>query len=99
VTAGRVLALPLLLVTLAVGGYLYAQSAQSNGPTSTAGAQVIGQAQDAVAATNLQAAVAAMQASFTQAGTYAGAVLPPGSGAVLVRADATSFCCKPGPST
>ena len=37
-----------------------------------------------------------MQAFYTQSGTYAGATLPPGSGVVLVRADATSYCLQAG---
>jgi hypothetical protein len=90
----RLLGLPALLVALAVGGYLYAQNAKSNGPTSPPVQQAITQAQLNVAATNFQGADTAMQAFFAQSGTYAGATLPPGSGVVLVRADATSFCLQ-----
>jgi hypothetical protein len=35
-----------------------------------------------------------VQAFFAQSGTYAGAALPPGSGVILARADATSFCLQ-----
>lgn len=90
----RLLGLPALLVALAVGGYLYAQNARSNGPTSPPVQQAITQAQVNVAATNFQGADTAMQAFFAQSGTYVGATLPPGSGVVLVRADATSFCLQ-----
>jgi hypothetical protein len=90
----RLLGLPALLVALAVGGYLYAQNAKSNGPTSPPVQQAVTQAQVNVAATNLQGADTAMQAFFAQSGTYAGATLPPGSGVVLARADATSYCLQ-----
>ena len=90
----RLLGLPALLVALAVGGYLYAQNAKSNGPTSPPVQQAVTQAQVNVAATNFQGADTAMQAFFAQSGTYAGATLPPGSGVVLARADATSYCLQ-----
>lgn len=90
----RVLGLPALLIVLAVGGYLYAKDAKSNGPTSPTLTQAIGQANTAVAATNFQGADAAMQAFFAQNGTYAGATLPPGSGVFLVRSDASSYCLQ-----
>ena len=54
------------------------------------------EAQSEVAATNFSQADAAMQAYFTQSGTYAGATLPLGTGVVLVRADATSYCLQAG---
>lgn len=88
----RLLGLPALLVVVAVGGYLYAQNAKSN--TSPPVQQAITQAQVNVAATNFQGASTAMQAFFAQSGTYAGAALPPGSGVILARADATSFCLQ-----
>jgi len=90
------LGLPALLVALAIGGYLYAKDMKSNGPTSPAVTQMITQANAAVAATNFEQADAAMQGFFAQSGTYAGAVLPPGTGVVLVRADATSYCLQAG---
>ena len=90
----RVLGLPSLLVVLVIGGYLYAKDAKTNGPTSPTVTQAIAQANTAVAATNFQGADTAMQAFFAQSSTYAGATLPPGSGVVLVRADATSYCLQ-----
>ena len=90
----RLLGIPGLLVVLAVGGYLYAQSAKSNGPTSPPVQQAITQAQVNVAATNFQGADAAMQAFYAQNGTYAGATLPPGTGVVLVRSDAGTYCLQ-----
>ncbi len=92
----RLLGLPALLVALAVGGYLYATQAKSDGPTSAAVQQATVQAQASVSATNFQAADTAMQAFYAQSGTYAGATLPPGSGVVLVRADAASYCLEAG---
>ena|SRR5581483_1512386 len=90
----RLLGLPALLIVLAVGGYLYANDAKSNGPTSGTVTAAIAGANTAVAATNFQGAGAAMQAFYAQNGTYTGAALPPGSGVVLVRADASSYCLQ-----
>lgn len=90
----RTLGLPLLLVTLLVGGYLFTKQMGSTGPTAPAVTQAEPQAQAAAAATSFQAADMALQAAYAEGGTYAGAVLPPGSGAVLVRADATSYCLQ-----
>ncbi len=92
----RVLGLPALLVAVLIGVYLSTTSMQSNGPTSASGQQAITQAQSEVAATNFGQADSAMQAFFAQSGTYAGATLPPGTGVVLVRADATSYCLQTG---
>ena len=88
------LGLPSLLVVLVIGGYLYSKDAKTNGPTSPTVTQAIAQANTAVAATNFQGADTAMQAFFAQSGSYAGATLPPGSGVVLVRSDATSYCLQ-----
>jgi hypothetical protein len=92
----RALGIPAVLVVALLGIYLYTQNAKSNGPTSTAGQQAITQAQSAVAATNFAQAAAAMQGFYAQSGTYAGATLPVGTGVVLVRADAYSYCLQSG---
>jgi hypothetical protein len=88
------LGLPALLVVVLIGGYLTVKNMNSNGPTSPPVQQAIAQAQVNVAATNFEGAAAAMQAFFAQSGTYAGAALPPGTGVILARADATSFCLQ-----
>jgi hypothetical protein len=88
--------LPALLIALAIGGYLYAKDMKSNGPTSPTVTQAIAQAQSSVAAANFAGAATAMQAFFVQNGTYAGAILPPGTGVALVRSDATSYCLQAG---
>lgn len=92
----RVLGIPAVLVVALIGLYLYSQDAKSNGPTSAGGQQAISQAQSAVAATNFSQAAAAMQAFYTQSGTYAGATLPVGTGVAVVRADAYSYCMQAG---
>ena len=92
----RVLGIPAVLVVALVGIYLYAQDAKTNGPASTSGQQPISQAQSTVAATNFGQAATAMQASYTQNGTYAGETLPIGTGVVLGRADAYSYCLQAG---
>ena len=92
----RVLGIPAVLITLLVVAYLSMQSMRSNGPTSPAGQQEIAQAQSGTAGVNFSQAVPALQSYFDQNQTYAGATLPAGSGVVLVRADATSYCLQDG---
>lgn len=90
----RLLGIPSLVVVLAVGGYLMTKQMQSGGPASPPVRQAVAQAQGNVAATNFAGAADAMQAFYTQNATYLGATLPPGSGVILVRADATSYCLQ-----
>lgn len=92
----RLLGIPGLLVALAVGGYLMTKQMQSSGPSAPPVQQVVTQAQTAVAATNFGQADASMAAFLAQNGTYVGAVLPPGSGVVLVGATPTSYCLQAG---
>ncbi len=87
--------LPLLAAVL-IGGYLWATSANSTGPTTPPVQRAVTQAQASVVAANFQGANVAMQAWYAQSNTYAGATLPPGTGVVLVRADATSYCLQAG---
>jgi len=90
----RSLGLPLLLVALVIGGYLFVAQSKSNGPTAPAVTQDIAQANSAVAGTNFQAAAASLQAWLAEHGTYAGATLDPSLTVQLVRADGTSYCLQ-----
>ena len=90
----RVLGLPLLLVSLAVGGYLFVAQSRSEGPTAPAVTRAETQAESVVAGTNFQGADVSLQAWYAANVTYAGATLPPGSGVVLVRADASAYCLQ-----
>ena len=92
----RVIGLPALLIAVFAGIYLSARDMQSNGPASSSGQQAITQAQSATAGVDFSQAVPALQLFYDQNGTYAGATLPPGTGAVLVLADATSYCLQSG---
>jgi hypothetical protein len=92
----RVLGIPALLVVVLLCAYLSVKNMQSGGPTSAAGQQAITQAQSEVAATNFAQADAAMQAFYSQNGTYVGATLPVGTGVVLVTAAPTSYCLQAG---
>jgi hypothetical protein len=92
----RVLGIPALLVAVLIGVYLSTKDLQSNGPTSPAGQQAISQANAVAAGSDFNQAVPALQAFYDQNHTYAGATLSPGSGVVLVRADATSYCLQSG---
>jgi hypothetical protein len=85
-----------LVIVAAIGAWVFSQQAKTAGPSSPTVQQAVVQAQSAVAGTNFAAATEAMQAWFVQNETYAGATLPPGSGVVLVRADATSYCLQTG---
>ncbi len=91
---GRSLGLPLLLVSLVVGGILFAQELKSSGPTSPAVTQAETQAVAAVAGANFGAADAALQAWFADHGTYQGATLDPSYEVSIVRADASSYCIQ-----
>jgi hypothetical protein len=95
----RTLGLPLLLVSLLVGGYLFMAQSKSTGPSSAVVTQAESQAESFTAGTNFQAAGQVLQAWYAQSGTYAGATMAPGSGVTLVRADATSYCLETGTGT
>jgi hypothetical protein len=91
----RVLGLPLVLVTLAVGGFVFYQhSKSSNGPTAPAITQMETQASIAVATTNFSSAAEVLQGYYAQNGSYAGATLPPGTGVIIVKADDAGFCLQ-----
>ena len=96
---GRSLAFPLLLIALAVGGFLFVRQAQSVGPTSSVATQAETQAAADAAATDFAAAQPVLQAWFADHGTYAGVTLPPVYAVTVVRADASSFCLQAGAGT
>ena len=85
-----------LLITLAIGGYLYAQQAKTVGPTSEVATQAEAQASAGVAATNFQAAAPVMQDWLAQHGTYEGVSLPAGYGVTVLHANAVSYCLQAG---
>src|SRR5919204_6515873 len=91
---GRTLGIPLLLVSLAIGGFLYVSQLKSSGPTSAAVTKAETQAEVSVAGTNFQAADASMQTWFADHQSYAGATLDPSYQVAVVRADATSYCLQ-----
>ena len=90
----RTVGLPLLLISLVIGAYLFAQQSKTEGPTSPAITQEEAAANAAVAGTNFQGATASLQAWLAEHGTYAGATLDPSLTVQLVRADATSYCLQ-----
>jgi hypothetical protein len=92
----RVLSVPAILIALFLGAYLSMQEMKSNGPTSPAGQQQIAQAQSAGSGVDFNQVVPVLQAYYDEYQTYAGATLPAGSGVVLARADATSYCLQSG---
>ena len=90
----RSMGIVFLVLSLAIGGYLFAQQSKTEGPTSQVAQQAEAQAAAASAVTSFDAAVPTLQAWFADHGTYAGAVLPPAYGVTVVRGDATSFCLQ-----
>ena len=92
----RSLALPFLIISLAVGGFLFVKQTQTVGPTSSVATQAETQASGEAAATNFAAAEPVLQAWFADHSSYVGVVLPPAFGITVVRADATSFCLQSG---
>jgi hypothetical protein len=92
----RSLGFPLLIISLAVGGFLFVQQSQTAGPTSSVAQQAATQASAAASATDFNAALPDLQAWVADHGTYAGVTLPPVYGITVVRADATSFCLQSG---
>jgi lipid-binding SYLF domain-containing protein len=91
---GRSLGLPLLLVSLVVGGILFAMQMKSEGPASAAVTQAETQAVVAASSANFQAADAAMTAWLAEHGSYAGATLDPSYMVTVARADATTYCLQ-----
>jgi hypothetical protein len=92
----RSIALPLLLVSLAIGGFLFVRQSQTVGPTSPVVTQAETQAAAVASGTDFAAALPVLQAWLADNGTYAGVTLPPVYGITVVRADATSFCLQAG---
>lgn len=92
----RTLAVPALLVAVFLGIYLSTQAMQSNGPASTSEQQAVTQADSTAAGLDFSQVQPGLQAYFDQNQTYVGATLPAGSGVVLARADATSYCLEGG---
>jgi len=85
-----------LILSLAIGGFLFVKQSQTAGPTSSVAAQAETQAAAAAAATDFAAAQPALHAWYADNGTYAGVTLPPVYGITVVRADATSYCLQSG---
>ena len=86
----------MLIISLAVGGFLFVKQSQTAGPTSSVAHQAETQAAAAASATGFSAALPELQAWFADHGTYAGVTLPPAYGVTVVRADATAFCLQSG---
>jgi hypothetical protein len=92
----RSLGFPLLIISLAIGSFLFVKQSQTAGPTSSVAQQAETRAAAAGSATDFAAALPELQAWFADHGTYAGATLPPAYGITVARADATSFCLESG---
>jgi hypothetical protein len=91
---GRTLGIPLMLVTLLVGAYLFVQENKTAGPTSTVAVQAEQQATAEGSAANFMQVQQVLQGYFAANGTYVGATLPPGSGVTLASATQTTYCLE-----
>jgi hypothetical protein len=87
----RALAFVSLLAVVAIGGYVYTQSAPEPAG-STPGTAVEHAAAGAAADANLLTARTAVEAFFAAGGTYVGASAP--AGVTLVAADASTYCLQ-----
>ncbi len=85
-----------VLVTLAVVGYLYTQSA-GEAVQPTGGNVVQDMAVDAAADATLLTARTGVESFFAATGTYVGATVP--TGVTLVTVDAASYCVQVGTGT
>jgi hypothetical protein len=92
----RSLGFPLLIISLAIGGFLFVKQSQTAGPTSPVAQRAETQAAAAASGTNFAAALPELQSWYADHGTYAGVTLPPVYGITVARADATSFCLQSG---
>jgi hypothetical protein len=90
----RGLGIVFVLITLAITGVLFVMQDRSSGPASPAVTRVESQALVTAAAANFAPADQLLQVDHAQAGTYAGAALPEGSGVTLARATDTSYCLE-----
>jgi hypothetical protein len=90
----RSLGMVFLVLSLAVGGYLFAQQSKTEGQASPVAQQAEAQASVAAAATSFDAALPTLQAWYADHGTYAGVSLPAAYGVTVGRADAAAFCLQ-----
>jgi hypothetical protein len=88
----RALVLPLLIISVAVGGFLSVRQSQA----SRQGQQAETRASQDAAAADFAAALPALRAWYADHGSYAGVTLPPAFAVAVVRADETSYCLQSG---
>jgi len=86
----------MLILSLAIGGFLFVRQSQTTVPTQSVASQAETQAAAAASATDFTAVEPVLQAWFADNSTYAGVTLPPVYGITVVRTDATSYCLQAG---
>ena len=86
----------MVLCSLAVVAVLMAMNLGQNGPTSKTAQRAENEGIAAVGGINFTQAGTELEAYRAEHATYAGAVLPPSFGVILVRADATTYCLQAG---
>ena len=96
---GRTFGFVLVLVSIAIGAYLFAFQTRQTAAPSAQPAKAEQQAVADLGSANFQQAAAQMEAYRAENGSYQGATLPPSFGVMLVRADASSYCLQVGSGT
>ena len=86
----------MIILSLAIGGFLFVKQSQTVGPTSSVATQAETEAAAAASGTDFAAAQPVLQTWYADNGTYAGVTLPPVYDITVVRADATSYCLQSG---
>jgi hypothetical protein len=85
-----------LLCSLGIVALLMAMNMSHNGPSSSSAKSAEAEATAAVGSLNFTGAATELEAYKAEHATYAGAALPPSFGAVVIRADAASYCLQAG---
>ena len=95
----RSLGLPVLILSLAIGGFLFVKQSQTAGPTSSVATQAETQAAAAAAATDFAAAQPVLQAWYSDNGTYAGVRCRRSTGSPSFARTRRRTACNQAPST
>jgi hypothetical protein len=90
----RAIASVVLLLSVAIGAWLFAAQSKNEGPSAPAVTRAEQQADVAAASSNFAQVTEVLQGAYAQTGTYAGAQLPVGSGVTLAAASSASYCLE-----
>lgn len=83
-----------LVISLGIGGALFALQSKSQGPGSAAAGAAEARAMATASAAIFSPVDQILQVDYAQTGTYVGAQLPLGSGVTLVQPTSSSYCLQ-----